>query len=86
MRPELPFDEQPRALGERPREGLGARPPDHHRVSLGPLLDLLVLVEERLVRGEDQEYSTYVLLHGVVQHNLYHAGQLMLLKKALRTS
>ena len=41
---------------------------------------------ERLVRGEDQEYSTYVLLHGVVQHNLYHAGQLMLLKKALRSS
>ena len=41
---------------------------------------------ERLVRGYDQEYSTYVLLHGVVQHNLYHAGQLMLLKKALRSS
>lgn len=41
---------------------------------------------ERTVRGSDQEYSTYVLLHGVVQHNLYHAGQLMLLKKALRSS
>ena len=27
-------------------------------------------------------YNTYVLLHGLVQHNLYHAGQVALLKKA----
>lgn len=27
--------------------------------------------------------STYVTLHGVVQHTLYHAGQIALLKKAL---
>lgn len=38
------------------------------------------------VRGYDQDYPVYVLLHGVVQHNLYHAGQMALLKKALRTS
>ncbi|MCI0532086.1 MAG: DinB family protein, partial [candidate division Zixibacteria bacterium] len=25
----------------------------------------------------------YIILHGVIQHNLYHAGQIMLLKKAL---
>ena len=36
------------------------------------------------VRGSGQEYSAYVLLHGVVQHNLYHAGQLAILKKAIR--
>lgn len=30
---------------------------------------------------EKKGYSFYVLLHGVVQHNLYHAGQMMLLKK-----
>ena len=41
---------------------------------------------ERTVHGYDQVYSTYVLVHGVVQHNLYHAGQLAMLKKALRTS
>jgi uncharacterized damage-inducible protein DinB len=29
------------------------------------------------------KYSFYVLLHGVVQHNLYHAGQIALLKKAV---
>ena len=29
--------------------------------------------------------STYVLLHGVVQHTLYHTGQIALLKKAIAT-
>ncbi|UOQ53300.1 DinB family protein [Hymenobacter cellulosivorans] len=28
-------------------------------------------------------HSVYVLLHGVAQHNLYHAGQIALLRKAL---
>lgn len=27
--------------------------------------------------------TVYVLLHGVIQHNLYHAGQIALLKKTL---
>lgn len=36
---------------------------------------------ERIVGG--REYSVYFLLHGVVQHGLYHAGQIALLKKAL---
>ena len=29
-----------------------------------------------------REFSFYFLLHGVAQHNLYHAGQIALLKKA----
>jgi uncharacterized damage-inducible protein DinB len=29
------------------------------------------------------EYHFYFLLHGVVQHNLYHAGQIAILKRAL---
>lgn len=28
-----------------------------------------------------QDYSFYVMLHGIVQHDLYHAGQIALLKK-----
>lgn len=28
--------------------------------------------------------SRYVLLHGVIQHDLYHAGQIAVLKKALQ--
>ena len=35
---------------------------------------------ERIVPG--REYNFYFLLHGVVQHGLYHAGQVSLLKKA----
>jgi uncharacterized damage-inducible protein DinB len=30
--------------------------------------------------------TRYVMLHGVVQHNLYHAGQIALLKKAIGTT
>jgi uncharacterized damage-inducible protein DinB len=33
----------------------------------------------------EQEYSVYRLLHGVVQHDLYHAGQIALLKKVAGT-
>ena len=29
-----------------------------------------------------RSYSIYELLHGVVQHNLYHAGQIAILKRA----
>ena len=28
-----------------------------------------------------QSYSNYAMLHGVIQHDLYHAGQIALLKK-----
>lgn len=35
---------------------------------------------DKLVAG--QQYSVYFLLHGVIQHDLYHAGQIALLKKA----
>ena len=34
---------------------------------------------EEIVPGT--EYSVYFLLHGVIQHDLYHAGQIALLKK-----
>ncbi len=34
--------------------------------------------------GKDPDYYTlYYMLHGIVQHELYHAGQISLLKKAL---
>lgn len=31
---------------------------------------------------EGQRYTVYEMLHGVVQHGLYHAGQIAVLKKA----
>jgi len=36
---------------------------------------------ERKAAGPD--YSCYQVLHGVLQHDLYHAGQIVMLKKAL---
>jgi uncharacterized damage-inducible protein DinB len=42
------------------------------------------LGEERLEEiAPGTNYSIYFMLHGVVQHDLYHAGQIALLKKAV---
>lgn len=30
----------------------------------------------------EKDYTVYIMLHGIVQHDLYHAGQIALLKKA----
>ncbi|MGA7914960.1 MAG: DinB family protein [Candidatus Acidiferrales bacterium] len=35
-----------------------------------------------IVPGKD--HSQYVMLHGAIQHDLYHAGQIAVLKKALQ--
>lgn len=32
----------------------------------------------------NRDHSYYVMLHGVVQHDLYHAGQIAILKKAAK--
>src|SRR5947209_19898825 len=37
---------------------------------------------DRVIAG--REYSAYVLVHGALQHNIYHAGQIAILKNALR--
>jgi uncharacterized damage-inducible protein DinB len=37
---------------------------------------------DRTVVGKD--YTTYVMVHGLVQHNLYHAGQIAIVKKTGR--
>lgn len=40
------------------------------------------LREEQLSDGvPGEEYNVYFMLHGVVQHNLYHAGQIAVLRK-----
>ena len=38
---------------------------------------------ERLLRELGSEYSAYTQFAGAPQHDLYHAGQVVLLKKAL---
>ena len=43
------------------------------------------LPDERLADTvPSREYSFYYLLHGVAQHNLYHAGQIAIVKVAAR--
>jgi hypothetical protein len=39
--------------------------------------------EELLTPPAGTELSRYATLHGVVQHDLYHGGQIAILKKAL---
>ena len=54
------------------------------KVSQERLLTLLQEIPDNklmeIVPG--REYSFYFLLHGIVQHDLYHAGQMMLLNKS----
>ena len=46
---------------------------------------ILALPDSRLKRiVPGKRYSVYFMLHGLVQHDLYHAGQIALLKKAGR--
>jgi uncharacterized damage-inducible protein DinB len=49
------------------------------------LLDAVASIPDARLdeRVAGKEYSVYFLLHGVVQHNLYHAGQIALLKRIL---
>lgn len=53
--------------------------------SYGALLMALdTLTDERLRETTPgKAYTTYVLLHGVVQHTLYHVGQIALLRNAV---
>ena len=37
---------------------------------------------DKIVVGRN--YTTYVMLHGLVQHNLYHAGQIAIIKNTVR--
>ena len=47
--------------------------------SIGKLSDADL---NRAVPGE--KHNVYFMLHGIIQHNLYHAGQIALLKKSSR--
>lgn len=53
--------------------------------SQGQLLETLSLVNDEKLRETvpGREYDFYFLLHGIIQHDLYHLGQMALLKKAL---
>jgi hypothetical protein len=42
-----------------------------------------VLDEELLAPPAGTEWSRYATVHGIVQHDQYHGGQIAILKKAL---
>jgi len=53
-------------------------------------IDLLAAVEkfpgprlEEIVPHSSYQYSFYTLLHGIIHHDLYHTGQIMLIRKSL---
>lgn len=55
---------------------------DNHR----ELLEAMAKVDDTRLNDpivKDSQSSVYVTLHGGVQHDLYHAGQIAMLKKAL---
>ncbi|TGE21949.1 DinB family protein [Hymenobacter aquaticus] len=84
----LDWPAQPTTLSE----DLWAQARQHLRAAHQQLLDhVATLPDDALDRvieapatGEPGSPQTvYILLHGLAQHNLYHAGQIMLLRKAL---
>lgn len=46
--------------------------------------DLPRPINDPRVRSADQAMSRYVTIHGAIHHAVYHAGQIALLKRALR--
>ena len=50
------------------------------------LMDALAQLNDEQLRNPvaGKGYDVYVLLHGVLQHELYHTGQIALLKRAAR--
>lgn len=58
---------------------------ERHRRAAEDLQRLIAgLDDSRLEQGvAGKEYNAYVMLHGIIQHELYHAGQIALVKKAL---
>jgi uncharacterized damage-inducible protein DinB len=40
-------------------------------------------LDQPIIEGIEGMSSVYVTLHGIVQHTLYHAGQIAILKKAV---
>ncbi|MEW6732393.1 MAG: DinB family protein [Acidobacteriota bacterium] len=55
-----------------------------HNQLLEAVSQLTVEDLEKIVAEE--EYNVYFMLYGVIQHNIYHAGQISLLKKAIKKS
>jgi hypothetical protein len=49
------------------------------------LIESITELDKNILDGNvaGKNYTNYFLLHGLIQHNVYHAGQIALLKKTL---
>jgi uncharacterized damage-inducible protein DinB len=65
--------------GERAWKGALAELEETHRQLADAVAALDEAALERVVPGKS--YSVYYMLHGVIQHDLYHAGQIAVLRK-----
>ena len=76
-----PIDDTSEAAWERTKQDLI----DNHRELLNAIARLdESRLNEPIIKDPNTPFSTvYVTLHGGVQHDLYHAGQIAMLKKAL---
>ena len=76
-----PIDDASDAAWERTKQLLI----DNHRELLNAIATLdESRLNEPIIKDPNTPFSSvYVTLHGGVQHNLYHAGQIAMLKKAL---
>lgn len=56
---------------------------DRLEVSQNEMQDLLSKTEDDILGKKvgSRNYTYYVLMHGVIQHDLYHLGQIVILKK-----
>ena len=56
------------------------------RESMDDLIGAVEMFDEAKLdeKAAGQSYSNYFMLHGLVQHDVYHAGQIALLKKILK--
>jgi uncharacterized damage-inducible protein DinB len=83
-----------RALQPAPEEDWPAPPPpteeawkaliERHQRAYRDLVEFLSRLDEEDLRERvaGKDYDAAIMLYGIVQHELYHAGQIALLKKA----
>ncbi len=78
--PGISFPEAPARDAEAWRSSVQRLESGHHRLRQ----TLSALDDQALsTTAPGRDYPTYVMVYGVLQHDLYHAGQIALLKKAL---
>ena len=80
---EIPAEEDWPAVDES-SEAAWKRAQEDLRAGYGQLQKALARLSDRQLAEPvpGMEYNNYFMLHGVIQHALYHAGQIALLMKA----